>query len=288
VQYFSPGGIAGDITGAFSGLLHGGTETARAITALMTGNTTAFVNALAPMIGTSASGTLGQVMVALPKTLVTDAAKAAMGMVGGGSSSGGGAATPANVAAWMAAAVKAAGVPASWIPGLEIIARHESSDNTQAVNNWDSNAAAGNNSRGIMQVVPTTFAQYHVPGTSMNIFDPVANIAAAARYISADYGSVANVPGVIAVNQGRPYVGYDSGGTLPPGMTNAVNLTGKPEAVLTNPQWQVLQHLAENSARGALAPQAPPVSVNYYGPQEPSPEQKAIMMRELSLLVGGG
>jgi hypothetical protein len=271
--HYSLGGIVSSFIGGAEG-------TAKAVAALATGNTTAFVNALSGVIGTSAAGSLGKVMVALPKTLVTDAAKAAMGMLGGGA----GTVKPSgSVASWFTAGTKAAGVSASWIPDLETIAQHESSDNPNAINTTDSNAAAGDPSRGLMQLIGTTFAQYHAPGTSMNIFDPIANIGAGSRYIGARYGNPGNVPGIISLNSGGPYVGYDSGGVLPPGMTVAVNQTGKPEAVLTAEQSQALSQMA--AGNGAQPPAAPQVNVNYYGPQEPSPEQKAIMLRELSLLL---
>ena len=41
-------------------------------------------------------------------------------------------------------------------------------------------------SRGIFQTVPGTFAQFHVPGTSTNIYDPLASAAAAVNYIVND------------------------------------------------------------------------------------------------------
>ena len=83
-----------------------------------------------------------------------------------------------------------------------------------------------------MQTIMTTFEAYHQAGTSNNIYDPVANVAAAINYIKAVYGTVANVPGVRAVNSGGAYVGYDSGGLLMPGYTMAANLTGKPERII--------------------------------------------------------
>lgn len=72
----------------------------------------------------------------------------------------------------------------------------ESGGSTNAVNRWDSNAhgnrlidgAPAGSSRGLMQTVPDTFAAFHAPGTSTAIYDPVANIAAAWRYVSARYG----------------------------------------------------------------------------------------------------
>ena len=88
------------------------------------------------------------------------------------------------------------------------IIQHESGGDPNAQNNSDSNAAAGDPSRGLMQTIGTTFSAYHVQGTSNNIFDPVANIAAGINYAVSRYGSLEQVPGVVAVNEGKPYVGY--------------------------------------------------------------------------------
>ncbi|GAB2722019.1 hypothetical protein GCM10027089_52440 [Nocardia thraciensis] len=83
------------------------------------------------------------------------------------------------------------------IPGdYESIHRNimrESGGNPAAINLYDSNAAAGIPSKGLMQVIDPTFAAFHVEGTSWDIFDPVANIAAACNYAANRYGSIANV-----------------------------------------------------------------------------------------------
>jgi hypothetical protein len=71
----------------------------------------------------------------------------------------------------------------------------ESSGNPQAINNWDSNAVAGTPSKGLLQVIDPTFTAYHVPGTSYDPYDPVANITAACKYAAARYGSIDNVFG---------------------------------------------------------------------------------------------
>ncbi|MEU3980153.1 transglycosylase SLT domain-containing protein [Streptomyces sp. NPDC026672] len=71
----------------------------------------------------------------------------------------------------------------------------ESSGNPMAINNWDSNAAAGTPSKGLLQVIDPTFNAYHVVGTSFDIYDPVANITAACNYAAARYGSMDNVHG---------------------------------------------------------------------------------------------
>lgn len=86
------------------------------------------------------------------------------------------------------------GIPGSY-DGIYRNVIRESSGNPQIVNNWDSNAAAGTPSKGLLQVIQPTFDAYHVPGTSLDILDPVANITAACNYAAATYGSIDNVFG---------------------------------------------------------------------------------------------
>ncbi len=86
------------------------------------------------------------------------------------------------------------GIPGSY-DGIYRNIMRESSGNPQAINNWDSNAAAGTPSKGLLQVIDPTFNAYHVPGTAMDPFDPVANIAAACNYAADRYGSIDNVNG---------------------------------------------------------------------------------------------
>ncbi|MFJ9869388.1 transglycosylase SLT domain-containing protein [Streptomyces sp. NPDC101165] len=71
----------------------------------------------------------------------------------------------------------------------------ESSGNPAAINLWDSNAAKGIPSKGLLQVIDPTFNAYHVAGTSFDIYDPVANITAACNYAAKRYGSIDNVFG---------------------------------------------------------------------------------------------
>ncbi|MFD5419941.1 transglycosylase SLT domain-containing protein [Streptomyces sp. NPDC127069] len=132
-----------------------------------------------------------------------------------------GGAAKAAAARATALAAKPAAAPAAvktyannldgWIrQSLDIMARHgipgtyngihrnvmrESSGNPLAINNWDSNAAAGIPSKGLLQVIDPTFRAYHVPGTAMDSYDPVANITAACNYAAARYGSIDNVNG---------------------------------------------------------------------------------------------
>jgi hypothetical protein len=96
----------------------------------------------------------------------------------------------------------------NWMKWLLNKANSESSYQPLAVNKWDSNAhgatmadgAPFNSSRGLLQTIPTTFAANHQPGTSANIYHPVANIAAAMNYVMGRYdvrrngSNLGNVP----------------------------------------------------------------------------------------------
>ncbi len=66
--------------------------------------------------------------------------------------------------------------------------------------------------RGIAQTIPTTFARYHQPGTSTNIYDPVANICASMNYVIHRYGVDRNGDNLVAMVQQadahRPPKGY--------------------------------------------------------------------------------
>ncbi|MFH8611400.1 transglycosylase SLT domain-containing protein [Streptomyces sp. NPDC018029] len=90
--------------------------------------------------------------------------------------------------------MKAKGIPGSY-EGLHRNIIRESAGNPQAVNGWDINAINGTPSIGLLQVIKPTFDAYHVEGTSTNIYDPVANITAAANYAADRYGSMDNVNG---------------------------------------------------------------------------------------------
>ncbi|MFH8989388.1 transglycosylase SLT domain-containing protein [Streptomyces sp. NPDC017940] len=86
------------------------------------------------------------------------------------------------------------GIPGSY-EGIHRNIMRESSGNPLAINNWDVNAAAGTPSKGLLQVIGPTFTTYRLPGTSLDSFDPVANITAACNYAAARYGSIDNVNG---------------------------------------------------------------------------------------------
>ncbi|MFC9428097.1 transglycosylase SLT domain-containing protein [Streptomyces sp. NPDC056987] len=86
------------------------------------------------------------------------------------------------------------GIPGSY-EGIHRNIMRESSGDPNAINNWDINAQNGVPSKGLLQVIAPTFQAYHVPGTAMDAYDPVANITAACNYAADRYGSIDNVNG---------------------------------------------------------------------------------------------
>jgi len=128
------------------------------------------------------------------------ASSSAFGGVGGPATVGG------NLGAWIMAALAVTGTSPSWAGAIQRRIMFESGGNPNAINLWDSNAMAGDPSRGLMQTIGSTFNAYHQPGTSGNIYDPVANIAAAINYIKSRYGSI------FAIDP--PVQGYRDGGVV--------------------------------------------------------------------------
>jgi uncharacterized protein YukE len=134
---------------------------------------------------------------------------------GGLGSSGGppaGGPPPGNVQEWIKQAIdilRANGINVSDADAQYIwqIIQHESGGNPHAQNNWDSNAAAGHPSKGLMQCIDSTFNAHALAGHN-DIWNPVDNIIAGVRYSIGRYGSLGNVPGIRAIHGGGSYVGY--------------------------------------------------------------------------------
>jgi SLT domain-containing protein len=127
------------------------------------------------------------------------------------------------------------GLPAAFLAGVENVIARESGGNPNAINLTDSNAIAGHPSQGLMQTIPATFAAYAGPYASRGITDPLANIYAGIAYANANYGPSFFAGGGRKDPSGG-YIGYDTGGYIPPGITNVYNGTGKPEMVFTPEQ----------------------------------------------------
>jgi SLT domain-containing protein len=124
----------------------------------------------------------------------------ALAAIFGGSSPGG------DTSAWLSAALAATGAPPSWLPGLLRLVEAESGGNPRAVNPV---AVGGEHATGLLQMLPSTFRAYALPGMG-DIYNPVHNAAAAIRYIQARYGSIYNTP----LFKRGPYKGYATGGII--------------------------------------------------------------------------
>lgn len=117
-----------------------------------------------------------------------------------------------RVSRWIARAIEVMrhkDVPVKWSDHDEIrtVIEKESSGNPRAINLWDSNAAAGHPSKGLMQTIGPTFRSYKLPGHG-DIYDPVDNIIAGVRYTLDRYGGFAGHPGLGSLSAGGDYQGY--------------------------------------------------------------------------------
>jgi murein DD-endopeptidase MepM/ murein hydrolase activator NlpD len=121
---------------------------------------------------------------------------------------------------WLQQAINITGVPQYWLDGLAIIAKYESGGDPSAINLWDSNAAAGNPSKGLMQVIQDHF----LPGEDP--FNPVHNAVAAIRYILSRYKDIYNVPGVASIMAGGGYKPYAEGGLVTNPVVGIDTVTG--------------------------------------------------------------
>ena len=111
-------------------------------------------------------------------------------MIEGGKKVFNGVASTAKVTAWMTEALTIARElnPLNLQSGVRR-AMQESGGNPNAQNNTDINAQRGDPSKGLMQVVGSTFKANMWPGHG-NIWDPVDNILASINYTKRTYGSL--------------------------------------------------------------------------------------------------
>lgn len=232
---------------AVTGGLHMLTGGGKVMAALATGNTTALINAVTGMIPGGVGGAVGDMaglLLSVPKTLIKDAvhylihtASAAFGSPFTGHYG-------AGVAQWRGDVLRALAMehlPAMLASRVLFQMQTESGGNPNAINLSDSNAAAGDPSRGLLQTIMSTFRAYHWPGTSFDIYNPLANIAAAINYAVHTYG-----PSLMSGGRGMGSGhGYDSGGW----MLGGLNSTGRPEAVLTPGQSRAFVALSEAAER---------------------------------------
>ena len=108
----------------------------------------------------------------------------------------------------------------NWLRGYETLINRESGGRPSAIAAQPATAPAAIQAdglgwgfaRGIAQTTPATFAHYHQPGTSTNIYYPVANICASMNYVIHRYGVSLSGENLAAVVQQadarRPPKGY--------------------------------------------------------------------------------
>ncbi|MFQ4148260.1 phage tail tape measure protein [Arthrobacter sp. LAPM80] len=189
------------------------------------------------LAGSAGGGDFGKMAMQLPINAVTAlGAKVKELLAGGGGAGTAGtnvASAGAGVQQWAPDVLRAlamVGQPSSLLQTTLRRMNQESGGNPNAINNWDSNAAMGDPSRGLMQTIGSTFAAYAMPGYNTNIYDPMSNILSSMRYAISRYGSLA-----AAYNQAGGYsLGgvvpvFDNGGVIPPGRSMIDNRTGAPE-----------------------------------------------------------
>ncbi len=238
-------------------------------------------------------GHWGQIIAQLPLHIVqamihkvgawADSIKTKLGFGKGGAPSAGGTggqyhgAVGGGVEQWRGTVLrvlKELHQPASWADTVLRRMNQESGGNPNAINNWDSNAAAGIPSQGLMQTIPPTFSAYAGPYAGRGITDPLANVYAGCNYAIHRYGSLAgmNRPGGYKdggiIPELRPTL-YDTGGVLNPGYTLVANKTGRPELVLN----------AQQTERLAQSDGSTQFTVNVYDRSDPYVDA-AIWLRE--------
>ncbi|MFD1148233.1 transglycosylase SLT domain-containing protein [Saccharothrix hoggarensis] len=119
---------------------------------------------------------------------------------------------PGNVEEWIREAIRilqANGIPVTedYIDEIWTIIEKESGGNPHALNDWDSNAAKGTPSKGLMQCIDPTFQAHKLPGHD-DIWNPVDNIIAGVRYTFSRYGGFDGHPGLKSMAGGGGYQGY--------------------------------------------------------------------------------
>lgn len=170
------------------------------------------------------------------------------GMFGPGDVSKGGGGS--GVGRWKKTAIKALKMTGDYtksnLSALMAQMKSESNGNPKSVNNWDSNAARGTPSKGLMQMIQPTFDSYKMKGHG-NIYNALDNILAAIRYTKANYTSLAS---------GWRGVGYENGGMVSQDGLYRMGEGNKNEMVLplTKPKrameliMQALQYMSNNGS----------------------------------------
>ncbi|MEU3281767.1 phage tail tape measure protein [Streptomyces antibioticus] len=168
-------------------------------------------------------------------------------LFGGGGGGGKGGGTWAPLVSQVLAML---GAPGSALQPVLKRIQMESGGNPMAINLWDSNAKAGDPSRGLMQTIGSTFNAYAGPFKSRGIYDPLANIYAGVNYAMHRYGknwvSVMTRPG-----------GYATGGLAPVGQTAWVGEKGAELMQVTSRGARIFSHKDSMAMAGQMGIKLP-------------------------------
>ena len=133
--------------------------------------------------------------------------------------------------------LKRYGLPEAWLGNTLRRMNQESGGNPRAINMWDINAKRGDPSKGLMQVIGSTFAAHRDPAFPNDIWHPTSNIAASMRYTMATYGS-------LPAGYDRAG-GYHLGGMMPRGRGLYEKTAIEPERVLSPRQTAAFESLVD-------------------------------------------
>jgi SLT domain-containing protein len=248
---FAGGGLAGVVSSIGSGISSAAgfvEDTAKVLSDPIGYLTDAIKGAL----GGAGADSMSQILASGVTSLIKDAGSWISSMFGGGGSSGGSgggavAASPGGGVERLRPIVdnvlRMLGQPISMDNGVLSLIQHESGGQSGIVNKWDSNWTAGHPSVGDMQLIAGTFAQYAGPFRNTGPFsygvstDDTANIYAGVSYALKNYGPAMLMAGG-RHNASGHYIGYDSGGLLPPGPSLVYNGTGHNEIVAPAQNFQ--------------------------------------------------
>lgn len=200
--HFASGGIVGGLNAAWNWTKGIASTVADVVSSFVSDPgkfiTDRIVSPVKGLLSSIMGGDWGKLIAQFPLKVVNalvGKAKSLFASMGGSSGSGGDASfnASAGVAQWKPQVLQALsmlGQPASWLNTVLRRMNQESGGNPNAINNWDSNAAAGMPSQGLMQTIPGTFAAYAGPFAGRGIRDPLANIYAGLNYAIHRYGSL--------------------------------------------------------------------------------------------------
>jgi hypothetical protein len=321
---FSGGGILGSLTGiwnSITGIGRGILDGAKWAYELARDPAQAITQLLSKVIGTNATGDLGKVMEAIPRTLIGDLAKV-FGLASS-SSGGGGGGRGGPLPGGGSGAV--GDLPANWKTIASFLASHGFTRYAAAGVAGNVFAESGGNPEilqiggggggGLIQWTP--YPPSYITGNYQadlyrqlnailswsggpSLVNRATSPSNAALIYQNYYERPANLSSSLparessanAVYQAMGWGKFDGGGlAMPAGMPGGMpfNQTGQPEAILDPYQTRLFQEFVSKLTSGATGGAAQPqVSFNYFGPQQPTPEMQANMRRDMALAFSSG